>query len=182
MVGYKESFRENEDRGSIYVHGERNWWGIHIIGAIIFQELDSYLSDKVYFVGRQPTLADIFVYYGLHRVMVSISDITFGFVMFIYPCCAEFISGTKNRFAFLPEASFGLRVLSLPASASVCVCVNPEVVHVKTHHLHKLEPLNSDQTWDANTLSSLLFWEGLTWTSRWNLTCKSKFHHAQLVH
>ena len=40
----------------------------------------------------------------------------------------------------LPEASFGLRVLSLPASVCVCVrpCVNHELVRAITHHPFKL--------------------------------------------
>ena len=41
---------------------------------------------------------------------------------------------------FLPEASFSLRVLSLPASA--CLCVNHEIIHMITHDLLKLESQN----------------------------------------
>ena len=48
------------------------------------------------------------------------------------------------KIVFLPEASFGLRVLSLPVSVSVCVCVrpciNPELVRAIIHHPFKLGP------------------------------------------
>ena len=52
-----------------------------------------------------------------------------------------------SEIAFLPEASFGLRVLSLPVSVclSVCVSVNPELVRAITHHVFMLEPPNLDK-------------------------------------
>ena len=48
---------------------------------------------------------------------------------------------------FLPEASFGLGVLSLPASVCLCVgpCVNHELVHAITHHPFQLGSPNLDQ-------------------------------------
>ena len=52
---------------------------------------------------------------------------------------------------FLPEASFGLRVLSLPASVCLCVClsvcvsVNPELVRAINHDAFKLEPPNLEK-------------------------------------
>ena len=53
------------------------------------------------------------------------------------------------RMSFLAEASFGLQALSLPASVCVsvfvCLCVNPDRVHIKTHHLYKPEPPNLDK-------------------------------------
>ena len=64
---------------------------------------------------------------------------------------------------FLPEASFGLRVLSLPASVcvcvcvSVCMCVNHEFVRAITHHLFKLGSPNLDQRCKRPWLRSLLF-------------------------
>ena len=71
---------------------------------------------------------------------------------------------------FLPEASFGLRVLSLPAS--VCLCVRPSVcvcgkhllVRMITHHLLKLGSLNLDHRCKRPWLRSLLFWGWLTLT------------------
>ena len=49
--------------------------------------------------------------------------------------------------SFLPEASFGLRVLSLPASVCVCICVcgNHLLVRAITCHPFKLESINLDQ-------------------------------------
>ena len=60
---------------------------------------------------------------------------------------------------FLPEASFGLRVLSLPASVCVCVrpCVNHELVRVITHHPFQLGSPNLDQRCKRPWLRSLLF-------------------------
>ena len=48
---------------------------------------------------------------------------------------------------FLPEASFGLRVLSSPASVGLCVrvCVNHELVRTITHRPFKLGSPNLDQ-------------------------------------
>ena len=61
---------------------------------------------------------------------------------------------------FLPEASFGLRVLSLPA-LSVCVCVRPcvyhELVRTITHHPVQLGSPNLDHRCKIPWLRSLLF-------------------------
>ena len=64
----------------------------------------------------------------------------------------------------LPEASYGLRVLSLPASVCVCVCmcvcvsVNHEFVRAITHHPFKLRSPNLDHRCKRPWLRSLLFW------------------------
>ena len=66
--------------------------------------------------------------------------------------------------SFLPEASYGLRVLSLPASVCVCVCmcvcvsVNHEFVRAITHHPFKLRSPNLDHRCKRPWLRSLLFW------------------------
>ena len=57
---------------------------------------------------------------------------------------------------FLPEASFGLRVLSSPVS--VCVCINHLLVHTITRHLFKLRSPNLVQRSKAPWLRYLLFW------------------------
>merc|ERR1712178_51588 len=36
---------------------------------IILQELNAYLLDKVFFVGTSVTLADLLIFYGIHRIM-----------------------------------------------------------------------------------------------------------------
>ena len=67
---------------------------------------------------------------------------------------------------FLPEASFGLRVLSSPAFVCVCVfvcqCVhvpvNHYLVHAITCHMFKLESHNWDQKFKITWLRSLMFW------------------------
>ena len=61
---------------------------------------------------------------------------------------------------FLPEASFGLRVLSLPASVCVyvCVCGNHLLVRTITCHPFKLESPNLDQKSKTPWLRFLLFW------------------------
>lgn len=38
---------------------------------LLFQDTNAYLSHHVYFVGYQPTLADIILYLGLYRIFVS---------------------------------------------------------------------------------------------------------------
>ena len=41
-----------------------------------------------------------------------------------YIICRVCLTGVAQRVIFLPEASFGLRVLSLPASVCVSVCLS----------------------------------------------------------
>ena len=65
-----------------------------------------------------------------------------------------------TMFSFLPESSFGLQVLSLPACVCmyVCVCVyvcvrvsiNHELVRVITYQLFKLEPPNLNKKMQNN--------------------------------
>ena len=60
---------------------------------------------------------------------------------------------------FLPEASFGLRVLSSAASVGLCVsvCVNHELLRTITHRLFKLGSPNLDQRCKTHWFRSLLF-------------------------
>ena len=75
-----------------------------------------------------------------------------------------FLSVCPSVTPFLPAASFGLQVLSLPASVCLCVClsvcvsVNPELVRTINHHVFKLEPPNLDKRCKTIWLRSLLFW------------------------
>ena len=68
------------------------------------------------------------------------------------------------KFSFLPEASFGLRVLSSPASVCVCpcvcvsLCVNHLLVRAITRDPFKLGSPNLDQRCKRPWLRSLLFW------------------------
>ena len=67
---------------------------------------------------------------------------------------------SKWRYSgFLPEASFGLRVLSLPAFVCVCVClcVNDLLVRAITRDPFKLRSPNLDQRCKRPWLRSLLF-------------------------
>ncbi|XP_076441195.1 eukaryotic translation elongation factor 1 epsilon-1-like [Babylonia areolata] len=41
--------------------------------AQVLQELNSYLSDKVYFVTHHPTVADIIIYHGLYDVFMKLA-------------------------------------------------------------------------------------------------------------
>lgn len=44
------------------------------ISPVLFdclQDINTYLEDKVYFVGHQLSLADFLLYYGLHNLFVS---------------------------------------------------------------------------------------------------------------
>ena len=64
------------------------------------------------------------------------------------------------RTPFLPEASFGLRVLSSPLSVylSVCVCINHLLVRTITHQPFKLESPNLKYRCKTPWLRCLLFW------------------------
>ena len=61
----------------------------------------------------------------------------------------------SSQMAFLPEASFGLRVLSLPAC--VCVSINHEFVRAITHQPFKLGSPNLGQKCKRPWLRTLLF-------------------------
>ena len=67
----------------------------------------------------------------------------------------------KSFLDFLPEASFGLRVLSLPACVCVCLCVcvsvNHELVRAIIHQPFKLGSLNLNQRCKRPWLRALLF-------------------------
>jgi len=55
---------------SIFLNPSLNY----IFANILFlQELNGYLSDRTYFAGPYLTLADLSLYYGLHRTFVSFS-------------------------------------------------------------------------------------------------------------
>ena len=68
--------------------------------------------------------------------------------------------GDKFGPIFLPEASFGLRVLSLPAC--VCLSFNHQLVRAITHQPFKLELQNLDQRCKRPWLRSLCFLGWLT--------------------
>ena len=72
----------------------------------------------------------------------------------------SFVYVMDTWWCFLPEASFGLRVLSLPPSVCLCVCVcgNHLLVRAITCHPFKLESPNLDQKSKTPWLRSLLFW------------------------
>lgn len=48
-----------------------------MLWKLFLQDLDHYLQDKVYLAGNHFTLADIFVYYGIHPIIVSYFFICF---------------------------------------------------------------------------------------------------------
>ena len=64
---------------------------------------------------------------------------------------------TNCCLSFLPEASFGLRVLSLPACVCVCLFVNHELVRAIIHQPFKPGSPNLDQRCKRPWLRSLLF-------------------------
>ena len=85
---------------------------------------------------------------------------------------------------FLPEASFGLRVLSLPACVCVCVClsVNHHLVRAVTHQPFKLESPNLDQRCKRPWLRSLLFFGMIDLELQSQIELKSQnLPHFELV-
>ena len=86
----------------------------------------------------------------------------------------------KSVWILLPEASFGLRVLSSPASVCVCPCVcvslwvNHLLVHAITRDPFKLGSPNLDQRCKRPWLRSLLFlgWLTLTFKVKFNFKVK----------
>ena len=107
----------------------------------------SYMFSLYYHIG----LVKIYYWFELTRAMVD----------FMWLMCYVYIPPNWLRLAltFLPEASIGLRVLSLPAS--VRPSVSPSVtkfVRAITHHPFKLGSLNLDHRCKRPWLRSLLFW------------------------
>ena len=86
------------------------------------------------------------------------------------PSCGEFTGHRwipphkgqwRGALVFLPEASFGLRVLSSPASVCLsvclCVCINHLLVRTITHQPFTLESPNLDERRKTPWLRCLLF-------------------------
>ena len=121
----------------------------------------------------------LFWYWYQHQLNTGCLFDVSSFVPPLYGCQRIESTMTRNKGdqldnsddigSFLPEASFGLRVLSLPASVCVCVCVcgNHLLVRAITCHPFKLESPNLDQ-------KSKTPWGNWPWTSRSNLTSKWK--------
>ena len=94
------------------------------------------------------------------------------------------LTSCVHTVGFLPEASFGLRVLSLPACVCVCVClsVNHQLVRAITHQPFKLESPNLDQRWKRPWLRSLLFCGTIDLELQGQIELKSKnLPHFELV-
>ena len=79
-------------------------------------------------------------------------------------CTVSALGMIEHASKFLPEASFGLRVLSSPLSVylsvcvCVCVCINHLLVRTITHQPFKLESPNLKHRCKTPWLRSLLFW------------------------
>ena len=85
--------------------------------------------------------------------------------------------------AFLPEASFGHRVLSLPACVCVRVSVNYEFVRVITHQPFKLGSPNIDQRCKRPWLRALLFCGMIDCNLKGQIELQSQnLPHFELVH
>ena len=101
--------------------------------------------------------------------------------------CPGVYECTNHTNPFLHEASFGLRVLSLPVSVCVCVCecvgLNPELVCPITYHLFKLGSPNLDWRFKTLWLISLFMeWRlTLTFKVKFNFKCQN-LPHFELVH
>ena len=83
--------------------------------------------------------------------------------------CVDYFSDTGHWYTgievpFLPEASFGLRVLSSPLSVylsvcvCMCVCINHLLVRTITHQPFKLKSPNLKHRCKTPWLRCLLFW------------------------
>ena len=85
---------------------------------------------------------------------------------------------------FLPEASFGLRVLSLPASVCVCVClcVNHLLFRAIIRDLFKLGSPNLDKRCKRPWLRSLLFWGAIDLDLQGQISLQTQnWPHFELV-
>ena len=87
------------------------------------------------------------------------------------------ISIMKEWCALLPEASFSLRVLSLPASLCVCVCLCQSLVCLRDNSGPVQAGITKFGPKMQKTLAKvpIVLWTDRPWPSRSNLTWKSKF-------
>ena len=85
--------------------------------------------------------------------------------------------------SFLPEASYGLRVLSSPASVCVCVCPSTFFVRTITHLTFQLQSSNLDQKIQQILLKVPIVF-GVDWpcTSRSNLMSFQNFVYLHLFY
>ena len=100
----------------------------------------------------------------------------------------------QNYNCFLPEASFGLRVLSLPASVCscvrVCVCQSRACPHDNSPLVQARITKFGTKVKKTLVKVPIVFWDDRPWPSRSNLTWKSNFtsfwacppHNSSAVH
>lgn len=73
--------------------------------AIVFsllctlQELDQHLSDKIFMIGYKLCLADILLYYGLHRYLVCICLLYIQHEFYCY--CKRTVRGLREDYNFI---------------------------------------------------------------------------------
>ena len=115
-------------------------------------------------------------WFTMQKIKISISRLHYSFIMVIFEHVNAssairhsdalitfphlyFPMGFIRYHRFSPEASSGVRVLSLPASVcvSVCVCGNHLLVRAITQHPCKLGSLNLDHRCKKSWLRSVLF-------------------------
>ena len=152
---------------------------LYFIGNIFRSQMMSFLSGTPCILFLRRRSLELPLCLDATRVMTKPIKV------FVLPwdndrICVESGWNKCHCLSFLPEASFGLRVLSLPASVCVCVCVsvclsvrlcvNHLLVRAITRDLFKLGSPNFDQRCKRPWLRSLLFWGQLT------LTFKVKFN------
>ena len=101
----------------------------------------------------------------------------------------NYVSVHSKKYAhlsFLPEASFGLRVLSSPASVGLCVRVCVYQSRACPHD--NSSPIQARITKLGPEMQNTLVWVPIVfgddrpWSLRSNLTWKSNFTHFELVH
>ena len=89
---------------------------------------------------------------------------------------STFLPSQYQLCSFLPETSFGLRVLSLPESVRVCpcMCVNPLLVRAITHHPLTLGSPNLDKRCKTTWLWPKWFLIAIVLTFKVKINLKSK--------
>ena len=137
--------------------------------------------------GTKPLLNPVMTFIWSLVIKFSENLIKIHVIAWSIPKIGRTFSSVLQKDPLLPEASFGLRVLLLPACVYVCVCVrvsvNHEIVRAITRQPFKLGSPNLDQRCKRPWLRALLFCGMIDRDLQGQIELQSQnLPHFELVH
>uniref|UniRef100_A0A8I6A4G8 Eukaryotic translation elongation factor 1 epsilon 1 n=1 Tax=Rattus norvegicus TaxID=10116 RepID=A0A8I6A4G8_RAT len=117
----------------------------------LLKDLNSYLEDKVYLAGHNTTLADILLYYGLHRFICHWDDFV---ALFLWSNCHRSFSTThvasSGSVGWLPPQSLVTLVHNMVLHSTLTFTLSVPYV------FPKLQEVNTSKCIDFKTKDSLI--------------------------